>query len=351
MKRLEELKVKGEFYEAGIEPWETLLEGIGDALELAGHFDARTLDEASHLLQVYEHKRAKVIGGGTDILRLMRQKYILELPDVLVNIKAIPDLAYIKEENGVLKIGALTRLSDIETSELIKTKYSILAETAGVVGSPQVRNMATIAGSICQDVGCWYYRAGKDYFHCLRKGGKDCPAKVGDNRWMFSILGTPEECECYAACQSDMAITLSALSASVKTTQRIMPIERFFTPTFPGNVLNSDEIVMEIQVPALAPGTRSRYSKFSIRKSLDHPLVSVACIASDKEAKVVVGGVFITPYVVGKVADVLSGKEISKDLAEKAGEVAVENATPMSMNAWKVEVMRALVKRTILALT
>jgi len=130
-----------------------------------------------------------------------------------------------------------------------------------------------------------------------------------------------------------------------------MPIERFFTPTFPGNVLNSDEIVMEIQVPALAPGTRSRYSKFSIRKSLDHPLVSVACIASDKEAKVVVGGVFITPYVVGKVADVLSGKEISKDLAEKAGEVAVENATPMSMNAWKVEVMRALVKRTILALT
>lgn len=349
MKQLAKLKVKGKFHEAGTETWETLLEGIRDALELAGHFDARTFDEASHLLRV--HKRAKVIGGGTDILRMMRQKYILELPDVLVNIKTIPHLAYIKEETGVLKIGALTCLSDIETSELIKRECSILAETASVVGSPQIRNMATIAGSICQDLGCWYYRAGKDYYHCLRKGGSNCPAIGGDNRWMFSIFGIPEECGCYATCQSDMAITLSALGASVKTTQRTIPIERFFTPNFPGNVLRPDEIVTEVQLPALPRGAKAKYSKFSIRKSLDHPLVSVACLACGKEVKVVIGGVFIVPYVAGKVADLLSGKEISEDLAEQAGEIAAQNATPMSMNAWKVQVMRTLVKRTILALT
>ena len=345
-----ELKVKGEFYDAGMKPWETLLEGIRSELELVGHFDARTLAEASHLLRLYKHKRAKVIGGGTDILRLMKQKYIPELPDVLVNIKTVSDSAYIKEETGVLKIGALTRLSDIEVSELINKKYPVLAESASVVGSPQIRNMATIAGSICQDVRCWYYRAWKDYYHCRRKGGTDCPAQAGDNRWMFSIFGTPEDCECFAACQSDMAITLSASGASVVTTQRTIPVEKFYTATFPGNILNPDEVITEIQVPAPAPDTKAKYSKFSIRNSLDHPLVSVACVASGKEARIVAGGVYITPYVAGRVADLLRGKEISADLAEKAGEVAVENATPMSMNAWKVEVTKTLVKRTILAL-
>ncbi len=345
------LKVKGEFDEVSVDRWETLLEGgTRDDLTLTSHFDARTLDEASHLLRAHKEERARVISGGVDILRMIKQKYTPELPGILVNIKTIPDLAYIKEENETLKIGALTRLSDIETSELIKAKCSILAEAAGVVGSPQVRNMATIAGNICQDVGCWYYRAHKNYFPCLRKGDGNCPAKDGDNRWMFSIFRTPEERGCYATCQSDMAIALSALSASVKTMHRTIPIDHFYTPTYPGNVLRSDEIITEILVPTFSTDTKAKYLKFSIRKSFDHPLVSVACLANSKEAKVVIGGVFIMPYVAGKVADVLGRKEVSEDLAQKASEVAVENTTPMSMNAWKVEVMRTLVKRTISAL-
>lgn len=350
MKQPTQPKVKGELPEVCAGPWEEMLDGISDDIRLSSHFDARTLDEASYLLRTREAKGAKVISGGTEVLRMMRQKYLPELPGVLVNIKSIPGLAYIKEENGTLKIGALTCLSDIETSELIRSRYSILAETAGVVGSPQVRNMVTIAGSICQDVGCWYYRASKNYYHCLRKGGKDCPAKKGDNRWMFSIFGTPRECECYATCQSDMAITLSALKASVKTTQRIIPIERFYTPTYPGNVLNSDETVVEVQVPAPAPGTKAKYSKFSIRKSIDHPLISVACVANDKDVNVIIGGVFLMPYRANEVEDMLKGKKIDEDLVGKAGEVAVKNAAPMSMNVWKVEVTKTLVKRTLLAL-
>jgi xanthine dehydrogenase YagS FAD-binding subunit len=351
MKQLMQLKVKGEFHEVNVEPWETPLYDIWDDIELTAHLNARTLDEGSYLLRTHEAERAKVISGGVDILRMMKQKYTPELPDVLVNIKTIPDLAYIKEDNETLKIGALSCLSDIETSELIRANYSILAEAASVVGSPQIRNMVTIAGTICQDVGCWYYRASKNYFPCLRKGDMNCPAKEGDNRWMFGIFGTPKGCECYATCQSDISIALSALSASVKTTQRTIPIDQFYTPIYPGSVLRPDEIIIEIQVPTLSTGTKAKYSKFSIRKSWDHPLISVACLASDKQAKVVIGGVFITPYSVNEAEDIIKGEKIDEDLAEKVGEIIVRSVTPMSMNAWKIQVTRTLVKRTILALT
>jgi len=351
MKQIVKSKVEGAYSDVNRYPWEKILKDISDEPTLFGHYSAKTLDEASHLLQVYEYKKAKVISGGTDILRLRRHKYLSELPEVLINIKTVPHLAYIREEAGILKIGALTSLNDLETSELIKSRYGVLAETASVVGSPQIRNMATIAGSLCQDISCLYYRAGKDYYHCWRKGGDNCPAKEGDNRWMFSIFNAPAGCECYATCQSDIAITLSALGASIKTTQRTIPIEQFYTPTSPGHILNSDEVIMEIQIPALHPRAKAKYTKFSIRKSLDRPLVSVACVTSGVKTKVVFGGVAITPYITDNVSELLNGKEIDRDLIEKAGLVAVENAIPMSMNAWKVVVMRSLIKRTLLSIS
>lgn len=344
MKELE-LKVKGEYSEAGMKPWENLLITIKNDISFASHFNARTLDEAVHLLRAYEDNRARLIGGGTDVLRMVKSKYVPELPGVLVNIKTVSGLSFIKEENGVLKIGALTTLSEIGNSEVVKTRCGVLAETAGVVGSPQVRNMATIAGSLCQDVCCWYYRAENNYFHCLRKGGTFCPAIAGDNRWMFSIFGATAGC--YATCQSDMVVTLTALGALLKTTHRVIPIEQFYIPTSPWNILEPDEIITEVQVPA---GVIGRYLKFSIRKSIDHPLVSVACVAQGKEISLVVGGVSLMPYIVNCVTDLLHGKLITRALAEQAGDIAIEAATPMSINSWKIEVMRTLVKRALLAI-
>ena len=321
---------------------------MDDGTSWGGHFDAETLDEAILLLEIHKDSRAKIISGGTDILRILKQKCLSELPNVLINLKTIQELAYIKEENQTLKIGALTSLSEIEKSALIRAKYNVLSSTAGVVGSPQIRNMATIAGSLCQDVKCWYYRAPKDYYHCFRKGGTICPAQRGDSRWMFSIFGRQEKDPCYATCQFDMAITLSALGACIKTTQRVIPIEKFFSPTFPGNRLYREEIITEIQVPVLPLGTKARYSKFAVRGSLDHPLVSVATVIKEKEARIVVGGVSIVPHIADEAADVLHGKEITEDLAEKAGALAVKNAAPFPMNVWKVKVMKALVKRSLL---
>jgi len=354
MKELTQLNMSGELSGISVELRETSLDGILDGVKydakLNSHFDVKELNEASYLLRAHEKEGTKVVAGGTDILRMMKWKYTPQLPRVLINIKTVPGLSYIKEENGVLKLGALTCLGDIETSTLIRANYGILAEAARVVGTPQVRNMATIAGSICQNPGCWYYRASGNYFPCLMKGGTDCPALRGDNRWMFSIFGTPEAFGCYATCQSDMAITLAALGASIKTTQRTIPIEHFYTPTPAKNALKPDEIITEIQVPALSIGARAKYSKFSIRKSFDHPLISVACIASDKEVKIVLGGVSIAPYHATEAEELAMGKKISKGLAEKAGEMAVRNTAPMSMNEWKVEVTKVLVKRTLLAL-
>jgi xanthine dehydrogenase YagS FAD-binding subunit len=334
-----------------MQPWEEYLSNAYSHVSLTGRFDAHTLEEASSILRTHTYERAKVISGGCDIVRLLKTKNLSWLPGVLVNIKSIPNMNYIKEEDGMLKIGAMTRLDDILKSELINTKYTVLAKAAGVVGTPQVRNMASIAGSLCQDVRCWYYTASKNYFHCCRKGGDNCPALAGNNRWMFSIFGSPQGQSCYATCQSDMAVVLTSLDASIKTTTRTMPAESLFTSTFPGTVLSRDEIITEVQIPSLDSDARAEYNKFSIRKSIDHPLVSVSGVSTGGEIKIVVGGVYITPYTAHKVTELLHGKKITETLSKEAGNLAVENAVPLSMNAWKVEVTKTLVKRTIMALT
>jgi xanthine dehydrogenase YagS FAD-binding subunit len=343
-------KVQGKKHDIDVGGWERLLEGIQDGLESVSHVNARTADEAGNLIRRYIDKRARVIAGGTDVLRLLKQKYLPALPEMLVDIKTITGLSYIKEDGGLLKIGALTGISDIESNELINRRYRILAEAAGVLASPQVRNMATVAGSILQDIHCWYYRADKDYFHCFRKGGDFCPAKEGDNRWMYSIYGAADECECYAACQSDMAVALTALHASVRTTKRTIPLEKLYTPVYPGNILDADEVVTEVQVAVPAQGTRTKYSKFSIRKSIDRPLVSVACAAGDTYTRIVVGGVYTKPYIDAGIEELLDGRILSADLAGKAGEVITRHAMPMSRNEWKVSVTGAMVKRALLEL-
>ncbi len=338
MNEAEVLKVQGKYVEDDRSIWAAQLAHVGNVLDRAGHLEAVSPEEAVHLLRAYNHLNVRMIGGGTDLLRLLAHQYTPDLPDILINIKGITSLDYIEEANDILKIGALTRLSSLETSPLVKQRCAILAQTAACVASPQVRNMATIAGSICQDVSCWYYRTAGDYYHCLRKGGDICPALRGDNRWMFSIFGAAGGC--YASCQSDMVVTLSLLNASIVTTERTIEAENFFIAGPPGHVLHGDEMITEIRVPLLPPGMRARYSKYSIRKSIDRPLASVACMTGERRVKVVVGGVFATPYII----------EAKDDSLEKAGDVAgraAEQARPMSMNAWKVEVMRALIARTL----
>ena len=151
------------------------------------HFNASTLDEAVSILRRYRG-RARAIAGGTDLLGRMKDEILPTYPEAIVNLKTIPGLDYVKEEDGVLRIGSLTRLEDIAINPIVKGKYHALAEAAHRTASPHLREMGTIGGNIAQDIRCWYYRYPDNRFPCLRKGGGRCYAIEGDNRY-HSIFG------------------------------------------------------------------------------------------------------------------------------------------------------------------
>lgn len=158
------------------------------------HFNPKTKRNALKLLKRYGGK-AKIIAGGTDLLGVLKDRILPEYPEVIVNIKTIPGLDYIKENARGLKIGALAKLSDIVESPTVRGKYKLLAESAAAVATPQIRRMGTIGGNLCQDMRCWYYR----YPHqvggrilCYLKGGKSCPALTGENQY-HSIFGASRE--------------------------------------------------------------------------------------------------------------------------------------------------------------
>jgi NADPH-dependent glutamate synthase beta subunit-like oxidoreductase/CO/xanthine dehydrogenase FAD-binding subunit len=151
------------------------------------HINASSLEEAASVLGDYEG-RARIIAGGTDLLGQMKDDILPEFPEVVVNVKTISGLDYIKVEDKRLKIGALTRLDDIARDNSVKNGYSILAEAARRTASPHIRESGTIGGNICQSNRCWYYWVPGNRFYCMRKGGKECYALIGDGRY-HSIFG------------------------------------------------------------------------------------------------------------------------------------------------------------------
>jgi len=175
------------------------------------HFDAYSVEEAVSLLDRYNGKAA-VMAGGTDLLGKMKDRVLPDYPEALVNIKTIPGLDNIAEAGGVLRIGALATLDQVTNHPVVREEYLALSQAAGRVGSPQLRNMGTIAGNICQDIRCWYYRASRNRFSCLRKGGGRCYALDGDSRF-HSIFGGSVEGGCIAVHPSDTAPALVALGA------------------------------------------------------------------------------------------------------------------------------------------
>ena len=166
------------------------------------HINALSVEEATSVLKEYGEK-ARVIAGGTDLLGQMKDDILPEYPEVIVNIKTISGLDYIREEGQTLRLGALTRLEDIARDRMVRDKYSILAEAARRTASPHIREMGTIVGNICQSNRCWYYWVPDNRFYCARKGGKVCYALTGDGRYhsIFGgtrVNGTPCSTDCPA---------------------------------------------------------------------------------------------------------------------------------------------------------
>lgn len=317
------------------------------------HFDAESVDEALSLLKDFRGK-ARIIAGGTDLLGVLKDRILEDYPDALVNIKTIAGLEAVIEDAGGLRIGALARLADIARSPSVRAGYPSLSEAAESVASPEIRSMGTIGGNLCQDVRCWYYR----YPHhmggrllCHRKGAGPCLAIKGDNRYN-AIMGGKG---CFAVCPSDMAVALTALDARLTLRspegERKIPVKELFSVS--GLTLSNGEILTEIQIPSPPVNARQRFLKFTLRKPIDFAVVSVASVISIedgicREAKIVLGAVASTPVRATGVEDLIEGRAIDESLAERAAEQAVPGAKPLSRNAYKVEIAKALVKQAIL---
>jgi xanthine dehydrogenase YagS FAD-binding subunit len=319
------------------------------------HVDAASTQHALSLLAQYG-EGARVLAGGQDLLFRIK-KYIVK-PECVVNIKTIPGLNYIRlQADKKLRTGALTTLSQIAQSVELQRNYTVLAQAAGVVASPQIRNMGTIAGNICQDVWCWYLQDG---FSCWKSGGKFCDLAGGDSRYYGSIMGGHL---CLSNHPSDTAVALAALDAQVhvasprgnhtKAISDFLAGHTWVDGRLQSHSLRSDEIVTEIEVP-FRP-TRSAYIKFALRKSWDFAIASVAVSAVIRggiwtDVRIVLGGVATFPYRSKEAEELLRNRPISEPAAAEAAEVALQLAKPLKMNSYKVELSKTLVRRGLLSL-
>jgi xanthine dehydrogenase YagS FAD-binding subunit len=321
-------------------------------LEKFTHINARSLDQAVTELKRY-NGGAALIAGGTDLLGKMKDRILPVYPEAVINLKTIPDLDYIEYSGGVLKIGALTRLSDIAAHPVIQSKYTALAEAAGRTASPHLREMGTLGGNICQDVRCWYYRNPNNRFTCLRKGGGRCYAINGDNRY-HSIFGGSVKEGCFAVHPSDTAPALNALDARIVTTRRTIGIDDFFKVGVSATtVLDMDEVVTEIQVPEADKNSKSAFLKFALRKSIDFPIVNCAAMIGSKDGRIAavricLNAVYVVPLRATAAENALLNQPLNEPGAGAAADLAVSGAKPMSHNGYMVRIARTLIKRTVL---
>jgi len=316
------------------------------------HLNARAVDEAVSVLQKYGAK-ARVIAGGTDLLGKMKDEILPTYPEVIINLKSIPGLDFIREEQGMLRIGALTRLEDIATDPVVCSKYKALADAAHRTASPHIREMGTIGGNLCQDIRCWYYRNPHNRFPCLRKGGGRCYAIEGDNRY-HSIFESSVKGGCLAVHPSDTAPALAAMNAVVQTSKRLIAAEDFFevgvTKT---TVLEPDEIVTEVQIQAPSAETKSAFVKFASRKTIDFPIVNCAAMITTSGGKVsgariCLNAVYVTPYRAANAEESIQGQGIDETTARAAGIAAVSRAKPLRHNNYMVQIAKTMVTRAIL---
>src|SRR6266566_5622695 len=297
---------------------------VGEAVQLLSTASpSHDMDEAS-----------RPIAGGQDLLTTMKD--YLTRPTRIVNLKSIRGLDRIEGDGKKgLTIGALVILNQMETHPVIQASFPGLAEAAHSIATPQIRNLGTVGGNLCQRPRCWYFRL--EEVVCLKKGGSECYAATGENKYNAIIGGGPS----YIVHPYDLAPMLVALGARVSVTgtegKRVIPLEKFFILPSEGNirrenVLKNDEIITEIQVPASPLAAHSTYLKFKERDSMDFAMSAVAAavaIGPNKtisEARLVLGGVAPVPWRVTKAESYLIGKTPSGDVLTNAAKIALEGA-------------------------
>lgn len=311
-----------------------------------------SVDEATSFLSARKGE-ARIIAGGTDILIAMKQRR--STPKYLVNIKSICDLGYIAcdEQDGLLKIGALTTLDAIADSPQVKELAPMLAQAAGKVASPHLRNAGTIGGNICLDSRCWYYnqsqfwRSVRD--RCFKTGGDRCYVVKGGK-------------QCYSLVSADTAPALIALGAEVElvsaTGKRVVPLESFYTGVGQTvNVMEEGEVLTEVRVPRQGANSGGVYLKHAYRESIDFPLVGVGVALSldggdvIKDLRICVGAASPAPVRPLRAESLLKGNKVSEEVLKEVGASASKEVSPIvnlfAPVPYKRHIVGVLVQRAI----
>ena len=297
--------------------------------------------------------QAEVLAGGTDLLALMKDDVVH--PKRLVNIKQIKDMSGVTITSGGLRIGALTTLGELADNVNVAKDYPALAEALNDAASPQLRNMATLGGNLCQRPRCWYFRGG---FGLLPKheSGKDLVAE-GENRY-HAILGNDGPAKFVSP--SSIVPALIAYSASIRCVgpkgMRELPLEKFYlipkTDAEREHDLKPNEILAEVMLP---PPNDTKVAHYEIRQkqAFDWPL-AVAAVSlgmngsTVKSSRVVMGHVAPVPWRSPEAEQALVGKSVSEDVAKAAADAALQNSIPLTHNAYKIQLAKVAVKRAIL---
>jgi len=323
----------------------------------------RSLQEAVELAQTARRAGQSVsfASGGTDLLQLVKDRIPNRpgsgTPDVLINLKGIPGMADLATSSGgALRIGALVTLTRLAGQAAVRARFAALAEAAESVGSPQIRNVGTVAGNLVQRPWCWYYRNG---FPCYKAGGDRCFSAGGENQLHAILGGGPS----YIVHPSDLAPALVAMGATFRVIgpggERAMPAAAFFVSprvdALHENVLADDEVLAFVEVPAPTATARSTYRKVMDRETWTHALASVAVVLDIqggicRDARLVLGGVAPVPWSVPEAARLLVGQRVGPELAARVAAAAVADARPLAKNAYKVPLTRGLVERTLVQL-
>ena len=297
---------------------------------------------------------AWVLAGGLDSFDWLKDR--IKRPRYVVDLGGIAELKGVRERSGGLEIGAMSTLTEVVRHPLVRERYAILADAAETAASPQIRNQGTIGGNVSQDTRCWYYRSG---WSCYRAGGNICYADTPEsiNR-EHAILGADR---CVAVNPSDTAPALITLDASMvirsaSGDDRVLDAEDYFigpgTDITRMTALRPGELLTAIRIPGDWAGANFYFEKVRDRQVWDFALVSVASAMvtsgeTIQNMRLVVNAVAARPLRLVQVEQFVKGKARNEATAEAAGDMAIEGAQPLRFNAYKVPLMRNLVKRAI----
>lgn len=316
--------------------------------------NAKTLQDAAKRAADAQKagQQASFAGGGTDLLQLVKDRIVN--PDVIVNLKTIPNLSQVTRTASGVSIGGQVTLDALSRNEIIRKSYPVLAEAAASVATPQIRNVGTLAGNVAQRPWCWYYR---NAFPCYKNGGNQCFSFAGENQFHAIFGGGPS----YIVHPSDTAPALLALDATFRIVgpagERRVPAAEFFVlprqNAAAENVLAADEVLASIDLPAARPTSRSHYLKVTDRQAWTHAVVSAAVIldmdgSTCRSARVVLGGVAPIPWRLPNVEQMLAGQAVTDDLVARAAQTAVTGARALSKNAYKIPMTKGVVRRSLL---